>query len=468
MRIDILNMKYIVEDKRLDGSFFLNDYALNSRLVQNHSEKCKPLSVLANAFNPPVFKRQFCQKTERAVPYCQSSNVTNLLDGSDIFINKIQAKRINAIVKENQILVTGFGTIGNCRLVNSLSEGIAYANNVCRIEAKENQKFGYLYGFLCSKYGIGQLNKNASGSVVRYIEAPGIKKILIPIFPEPTQDEIHKLIVDAANLRVEANKLIALSQQQLKKEANLIDLTNNEYEYFGIHPAGRKVSTFIRNRLQISSITINAFNYSKRVEDFTKRIYDNNVTQTLYNVLDENKIFSTGSFPRVELKSPKSILLINQSDIFNIKMQGKHIARKKVKTNNLVNYGEVLIAGVGTLGENETFCRVMYAGEELEGELVSGEFLRLKTNKDVPSGYLFAWLSTDYGFRLIRSTQTGTKLCRPIQELLLKIPVPILDKRIMQLIDEEIQSAFKKRFQASKKENMAISMIEKTIESWQN
>ncbi len=206
----------------------------------------------------------------------------------------------------------------------------------------------------------------------------------------------------------------------------------------------------------------------KRVEKFTQRIFETNASQSLYEVLDDKKIFTTGSFPRVELNSTKSILLINQSDIFNFKLSGKPIARKIVKTNNLVEYGEVLIAGVGTLGENETFCRVIYAGEELIGKLVSGEFLRLRTTTDIPSGYLFAWLATDYGFRLIRSTQTGTKLCRPIQELLLKIPIPIISDKAMKEIDEEIQKAFRIRYLASQKENEAISIIENEIESWQN
>ena len=134
--------------------------------------------------------------------------MTNALEGSTVYINKKQAKKIGALVKENQILVTGFGTIGNVRLVNELSAGIAYANNVCRIEVNGTVPYGYIYAFMSSKYGRSQLNKNASGSVVRYIEAPGIKETLIPIFPAALQNQIHQLIVEASDLRVEANRLL--------------------------------------------------------------------------------------------------------------------------------------------------------------------------------------------------------------------------------------------------------------------
>lgn len=48
-------------------------------------------------------------------------------------------------------------------------------------------------------------------------------------------------------------------------------------------------------------------------------------------------------------------MLINQSDIFDTVIKGKYISKRNVNLSNLVEYGEVLIAGVGTLGENETF-----------------------------------------------------------------------------------------------------------------
>ena len=125
-----------------------------------------------------------------------------------------------------------------------------------------------------------------------------------------------------------------------------------------------------------------------------------------------------------------------------------------------------MIAGVGTLGENETFCRTIFANEDLVGQLVSGEFIRMKTNGKVPAGYLYAWLSSDYGFRLIRSTQAGTKLCRPIQKLLLQKPIPIIDNDSMNEIDKIVKTAHTKRHQANKLELAALANVEQEIEKW--
>lgn len=462
-----IKSKYITRDLRFNSSFFLNQDAINSRILEVNKDKCLTLSEMANVFNPPIFKRQFCQKNERSIPYCQSGDVSNMLDGSEVYINKLQAIKVGSVVKNNQILVTGFGTIGNVKLVNQLTEGISFANNVCRIETNGDQLFGFVYAFMASKYGKSQLNKNGSGSVLKYIEAPGVKKTLVPNFSKRKQLEIHNLIIETSRLRTEANKLLIASKELLLYNyLNLDALKNDDYEYFGNHDNKRTTSTFTRNINEITPVTINAFNYSKKVENIGKRVKNNNWLP-LIECLDNKGLFSTGSFKRLEFNSKSSIKLINQSDIFNSIKQGKLLAKKFLNTNTLLEYGEVLIAGVGTLGENETFCRVVFSNEELQKQLISGEFIRMKTNSKVPSGYLFLWLHSEYGFRLIRNTQSGTKLCRPIQSLLKKIPVPIIENDLMGEIDKKVKQVHTWLFEALTIEKKAIDLIEKEIELWQ-
>lgn len=109
----------------------------------------------------------------------------------------------------------------------------------------------------------------------------------------------------------------------------------------------------------------------------------------------------------------------------------------------------------------------MFANESLVGQLISGEFIRMKTTDKIPPGYLYAWLHSDYGFRMIRSTQAGTKLCRSIQKLLLQMPVPVLRRSQMDEINQVILTSQTKRARAAQLENEAIGMVEREIESWQ-
>lgn len=230
MKVGKINSKFVSTDIRLSAGYFLNDDAVNSRIIERNYANCKELGEMATVWNPPIFKRQFCENTERAVPYCQSSDVTNALEGSEVFINKAQAYKVGSVVEDKQILVTGFGTIGNTRLVNELSHGSSFANNVCRIKVKDEVLYGFIYAFMTSKYGKSQLNKNASGSVVRYIEAPGIKKTLIPILSQETQQKIHNLIVESAQLRVEANKLL---KEAVEKIENFLREDNSKKSLTG-------------------------------------------------------------------------------------------------------------------------------------------------------------------------------------------------------------------------------------------
>ena len=69
--------------------------------------------------------------------YFQSSDVSTASETSPVFINKKQVESLNLLVRKNDILITGFGTIGNVRLVSRLQDGVCYANNVCRVRIKD-------------------------------------------------------------------------------------------------------------------------------------------------------------------------------------------------------------------------------------------------------------------------------------------------------------------------------------------
>ena len=285
----------------------------------------------------------------------------------------------------------------------------------------------------------------------------------IPQINSIIKDKVDALIQESCALREEATTDLQKADDLLKEMTHLRKLNTEDYDYFGQHSATRKPSCFIRKISEISSRSINAFNYSERLERLINLIPAH---RPLRDFLLGNTTFSTGSFPRIEVKEGKGVMLINQSDAFDTIIKGKWISTRNVNLNNLVDYGEVIIAGVGTLGENETFCRALFANEDLKGQLISGEFIRMKTIKDIPSGFLYAWLNSDYGFRLIRGTQAGTKLCRPIPEAFLDIPVPILSKEDMNEIDRMVREAHTKRHIANKKELEAIAMVEAESEKW--
>ena len=465
MRVSSISNKLLTEkEKRFDGEYYLNDNSYLSRRVENTYPETVGLSDIAKVFNPPVFKRQFCLESSKSVQYFQSSDVPSAIEKSPVFVFKGQAQDLNLLVEKGDILITGFGSIGNTRIVSERLHGACYANIVCRVKGKDEDKLGVTYAFLASKYGRAQLNKNASGSVVRYIEAPGIKKTRIPVFSSKINEDVNILMESAQRLRSEASNLHEAALQLFSSVSGLGDISVDEYDYYGSHSCNREPSTFKVSVRNISSVSINAFNYSSRISSLKKRICSAVATLPLCECISEEGLFSTGSFPRVELNSSKGIELINQRDIFDSIVKGKFISKRGVKVSNLLEKDEVIIAGVGTLGESETFCRCVYSNSYLKGKLISGEFIRMKSNGTIPSGYLFLWLSSEYGFRLIRNTQSGTKLCRPIPALLEQIPVPVINQSDMCKIDSLVKESQEKYAQASIAELQAIALVEAEVD----
>ena len=465
MKCRVINSQEVLLSKRFDGSYHNAEVNIYSSVIERHSS-FKLKDYCTEIFTSGRNKRVYTTK-EFGYPFLSNSDV---VAADPLASCKYSSKKYGfdekAILRKGMILTGRVGAIGQTAFVPGYLE--AYnamgSDNIIRICVKPEERNGFIYAYLASKIGNLSFWKHATGGVQPFITDAMVGELPIPDFPDAFQKEVDDLIQESARLREEATAALEEASELLKQYASLSDLTESDYDYYGPHSYERQVSCFVKSRKDIDSTTINAFNHSERIKNTKDKITC--LTRPLKDLIINGDVFSTGSFPRIEVKEDKGIMLINQSDIFDTIIRGKHISKRNVKLSNLVEYGEVLIAGVGTLGENETFCRCIYANEDLVNQLVSGEFIRMKTIEEIPSGYLYTWLSSDYGFRFIRNLQTGTKLCRPIPRLLLEIPVPIIESNKMKEIHDIVTDAHTKRYKANCLVKQAIGMIENEIEHW--
>lgn len=468
MKCRIVSNKELFETNRFDGSFHNAEMNVYDTVIKKHSSHALKYfcdDIFTSGRNKRVYTLE-----EYGYPFLSNSDVSTY---NPFMACKYSSKKIGndekAFLKEGMIVTGRVGAIGQTSYVPYFweKEKAQGSDNIIRISVKQEYKRGFIYAYLSSKMGNMALWKLATGGVQPFITDIMVGGIAIPDFPDVLSAKINSLIIESSQLRGSAFEKLKISQKELQQCANLPELEPEYYDFYGLPSDGRSVSTFVRRKSDLS-LSINAFNYSERIRILEDKIRECCKTVPLHEVIEDGHFFSTGSFPRVEVSKDFGIMLINQSDIFDSIIKGKYISKRGVKTDNLVDYGEVLIAGVGTLGENEIFCRTIFANEDLQGQLVSGEFIRMKANETVPAGYLYSWLSSGYGFRLIRSTQTGTKQCRPIQKMLLNKPIPIIDKTSMEKIDLMVRDAHTLLYQSNQKERQAIQMVEEEIEKWNN
>ena len=467
MRTSYINIKDVhTSNLRTDASFHLSEGQEVQRFIANSPYPLLPISKVAkDIFIGNRAKRVYVKKASHGIPFLSSSDIlradlNNLKLASTKYTPDIERMKL----QKGWTLISRSGTIGNCAFANAKHAQKLASEHVIRLWPNNILRGGLVYAYLASKYGHSLLTQGTFGAVIQHIEPAFVGSILIPSFPESFQKEVDDLIQESARLREEAADMLSEAERLLKTSANLRDLTPEDYDYFGPRGAGRVVSCFVRKRKDITTTTFNAFNLSERIRK--TRAAMTCTTRPLREVLLGGDTFSSCSVPSIEVKPEHGIMFINQKDIFDNIIKGKWVSKRNVSLDKLVEYGEVIVACDGTLGENELFCRALFANEDLQGALISTHFIRMKTNNIVPPGYLFTWLNSDYGFRFIRNCQAGTKLCHPIPTMFLDIPVPIISPDIMNEIDQLVKEAHTKRYEANENERKAIRMVEVEIEKW--
>lgn len=449
---------------RFDASFHMSEGLVVRRMISSSPYDILSIGEVAEqVFYGIRAKRIYVSKKEYGIPFFSSSDILM----ADLDNIKLASKSLTPGIEQMTLqkgwtLISRSGTIGNCAFANAKHAQKLASEHVIRLVPNNILRGGLVYAYLASKYGHSLLTQGTFGGVIQHIEPAFVESLPIPNFPHDFQEEVDVLIQDSARLREEAIDNLASAEIMLKEKAGLRDLSSDDYDYYGHRSSQRKVSCFTRNIQEIGTTTINAFNHSERIRKLKAKI--SCPTILLREALKEGRTYGTSGLPNIEVKPGHGIMLINQKDMFDNIVKGKWISSRGSDPENVLEYGEILIACDGTLGENELFCRAVYVNEDLKGSYVSSHFLRLKVNDEMLAGYLFCWLNSDYGFRLIRNTQAGTKLCHPINKLFLDIPIPIIGKDEMQEIDRLVREAHTKRHLANQKELKAISMVEQEIE----
>lgn len=155
------------------------------------------------------------------------------------------------------------------------------------------------------------------------------------------------------------------------------------------------------------------------------------------------------AFARLECNPDCGVELLSQSDIFAMEPRGRFIRRDSMPhpDRHLIELGHVLIAGAGTLGENEIYGRAIIADQRLVGKHLSQDAMALvfeEPNTDLAL-FAYAWLISPTGTQAIRSTSYGTKILRFRTELLSSLPVPLPKRHIVRRVADLIRRSVRGR-----------------------
>jgi restriction endonuclease S subunit len=124
------------------------------------------------------------------------------------------AKSTKDIVKENDILISMSGTIGNsCKIPKGIEAIIN--QRILKITPK-NYDFDVLPLLINSIIGQRQLERVGTGGVQTNLTGSDILNILIPILPQEIQTQISLQVQESFHLRAESERLLALAKEAVE------------------------------------------------------------------------------------------------------------------------------------------------------------------------------------------------------------------------------------------------------------
>lgn len=435
---------------RFDASFHLSEgLVVKRQIASSPYEMLTIKDVSSDIFYGNRAKRVYVSKREHGIPFLSSSDILQ----ADLENVKLASKKYTPCIEQMTLkrgwtLISRSGTIGNCAFANAKHAQKLASEDVIRLVPNNILRGGLVYAYLASNHGHSLLTQGTFGAVIQHIEPNFIASLPIPKFPDEFQKEVDDLIQESAQLREEA-------AEALKKAHDFIE------EKFDV--ASEKKSS----RVSIQSIISS---HNKRFEAFyhtssNRSVYDYITSNFEYKTLGEltSNIFRPGIFKReyvangvTFLGGADILMAIPDSDKKLSFRQVEKMPELKVKKN------WILVTCGGTIGNT------VLIDAQLEKCVISQHVMRVVPKDDILKGYLFAVLSSKIGKDLITMFTTGSVIPQIEAHHLELVPVPLLDKGLMEQIDGLVSSYVTKIEESKQKEIAAVNMVETEIEKWNN
>jgi len=436
--------------KRLDSKYHLNDGVVYFNVLKKSPYTVKTIGdVSRRIFYGNRSKRIYITDKTKGIGFISSSDMMKMDLANIKTISKKHTKFLqDQLLDIEWILVSRSGTIGNTVFTNEIFKNKAGSEHIMRIIPNEHIKAGFLYTYLSSQCGYSLLTSGIFGAVIQHIDEDHILNLPIPIFPQVKQQEIHNLIIEAANLRVEANKFL--------EEA--VGYFNTKYPIKNFHQKG-----FIKNVKELD-FSWASYNNNEECSQINKLLKNNSLT--IGEIADN--VFSPPMFKHIYLKKDNGYPFLTGAELTrqNIRYY-RWLSPRGVKNINdyMVKKGTLLLYKSGTT-DGGILGNVFIIDENQDGVCLSDHLIRIKISDFNISYWIFAFFKSEAGIKLLQRLATGTMIPFITPERLMNQQIPKPNEEFV-IITQKVANYLEKRALANQKENQAIHLVEKEIESWE-
>lgn len=412
----------------------------------------KTLGELTNhIYTGGIFKRMFVENEEFGLPYISATHMMNTspLEVSKLISLKHTPRQEDMTLKDNQILVSCAGTIGNVRLITKDLEGIIGSQDIIRIISDDNKApFGFIYAYLSSPTAYNFMQSYIYGSVVPRIDPKTLSNLPVIEISKEKQVFVHNLILKASSLRVNANRLlieaISIFENELPKMDSKLIYTS-------------KISQRLNHTSRLEA-TYNA----NLIDNFRKKVVENGSELKTISSLSE-LVFTPGIFKRIRANNKDvGIPYLSGSELLNQMPVFDSFLSKKMKNidNYILKEGWLAIQDAGTIGYLSLITKF------LDGVSATNNLVRIKPKKENYNYYIYCFFKTKIGQKLLKNLEYGSVQKHIDHHQIGSFEIPIYHS-IFERISENIELMLKETSDACFLEQEAIDLIEKEIELWQ-
>ena len=400
-------------------------------------------------------KRIWCDK-----PYGEGfylpSQMTDLYPVPEKHISRLADCDMDELrLKENTLLLTRSGTIGNISYVSKTLAGCVFSDDVIRVAFKKEYDLGYVYTYLKSKVGSLILQTNGYGSVITHVEPDHLAEIPVPNAPVGLRQHIHNLIARSYALRDESNGMIDKATSLMTAELHL--------------PA---IHDFQKIAAPVSTFDVKLSNMNLRLDaSYHVPVADAIVTHLKENAAEVTKVGDSrisksvilpGRFARVYVDEGYGRVLIGGKQLGELDPSGKkyisNTKHDKILSKLEVHENTTLITRSGTIG------KIAFVPKHWEHWIPSDHIIRVvPANEDV-AGYLYIFLTSDYGRTLITRYTYGSVVDEIDDNHVRQIAIPLLkDHASQKRINDLALEANQKRYEAYCLEQEALRLMNEKV-----
>lgn len=348
-------------------------------------------------------------------------------------------------LKENDVLVSVVGTIGNACIVQSKDIPAIFSCKSSVVRIHQGHSPAYVLTYLNCSYGKSLLLRKERGALQKGLNLDDLKSTIIPIFTDELEKHIEKIFWTAQKFLQKSKDVFTYAEQLLLQELGLTDW----------QPDDESVATKTFADFQNSG-RLDAEYYQPKYDDLFKRIssYDESRLGDIVNI---TKSIEPGS----EAYQEDGVPFVRVSDItkFGITPPEIHLDRDKYYSENLTPKKDtILLSKDGSVG-------IAYKVENDLDVITSGALLHLTVkNNDFLPDYLTLVLNSivvklqaerDAGGSIIQHWKPSE-----IENVIIpKLPMPTQEQ-----IAAKVQESFALRRESKRMLDLAKYAVEIAIE----